>query len=85
MMRREDMSKHYVVTIYSDREPGDVQIVGPFEDGEEAAGEWGREWQEANDDNPCWQTVTLPDNFKPEIVAPGKTWPKEAKANEQPS
>jgi hypothetical protein len=63
------MTKHYVVATLADVVPGDVRIVGPFEN-QDAAAAWGEMWQEVNGDNPCWQCVTLPDGFVPEIVAP---------------
>lgn len=63
------MMKHYVVCIHADREPGDVNIVGPFESNGYAAA-WGHRWQERNGDNPCWNTVALPDGFVPTISAP---------------
>ena len=64
------MSKHYVVAVYSDEEPGDVKIVGPFQDSDRA-GRWGRKWQRTNGDNPCWNTVTLPDGVTSvKITAP---------------
>lgn len=63
------MLKHYVVATRADIEPGDVKIVGPFES-QDAASTWGEMWQDVNGDNPCWQTVTLPDDFAPSITAP---------------
>ncbi len=61
--------KHYTICMRSDVEPGDVKIVGPFAD-IDAAETYGVQWQEDNDDNPCWQTVTLPDGFVPSITDP---------------
>ncbi len=63
------MFKHYVVCTLSDIQPGDVKIVGPF-DHIDAASSYGEMWQDVNGDNPCWQTVTLPDGFVPSITAP---------------
>lgn len=63
------MTKHYVVTMRSDIEPGDVKIVGPFNSAFNAEA-YGLTWQEENGDNPCWNTVTLPDGFVPSITAP---------------
>ncbi len=63
------MTKHFVVATTADVKPGDVKIVGPFID-LVAAIEWGEGWQRDNGDNPCWQTVTLPDGFVPSITAP---------------
>jgi hypothetical protein len=63
------MTKHYVVCLRSDIEPGDVKIVGPFENAD-AASNYGEMWQDVNGDNPCWNTVTLPDGFVPSITAP---------------
>lgn len=61
------MNKHYTIVMRSDIEPGDVKIVGPFED-QDAAEAYGVKWQESHDDNPCWQTLTLPNGFTPSIV-----------------
>jgi hypothetical protein len=63
------MFKHYVVCMRSDIEPGDIKIVGPFKD-IDAASAYGAQWQWDNDDNPCWQALTLPDGFVPSITAP---------------
>jgi hypothetical protein len=65
------MHKHYVVCTRSDVKPGNVQIVGPFPT-EVAAARWGKLWQVRHNDNPCWQTVTLPDGFVPSIAAPSE-------------
>jgi hypothetical protein len=63
------MHKHYVICTHSDVQPGDVKIVGPFEN-QDAAAIYGEMWQDVNGDNPCWQTVTLPDGFVPTITTP---------------
>ena len=63
------MTKHYTICMRPDVEPGDVKIVGPF-DTEDLAAAYGENWGRANADNPCWQTVTLPDGFVPSITAP---------------
>jgi hypothetical protein len=36
-----------------------VTLVVPFTD-QGAAAVWGREWQAANGDNPCWQCIDVP-------------------------
>jgi len=59
--------KPYVLTWTGGNLPTDVDlethilINGPF-DTEAAAGDWGREWQDDNGDNPCWQVVMLSKN-----------------------
>lgn len=60
---------HYVVLIRNDIRPGTVGIVGPFGD-EEAAAEYGADWQDQNGDNPCWLTVPLEDGYVPQVRQP---------------
>lgn len=54
------MSKPYILTWRSDIDPGSIKIVGPFETSGQACA-WGRVWQKAHQDNPCWQEIWLDD------------------------
>lgn len=63
------ISKPYVLTWRSDIDPGSVKIVGPF-DTESKAASWGRVWQKAHQDNPCWQVINL-DNDRIALGGPG--------------
>lgn len=56
--------KPYVMTWQGGTNPSDVDletriaIYGPFKTEEEAK-DWGKSWQDDNEDNPCWQLVIL--------------------------
>lgn len=54
------MVKDYVLVWRSDVSPGSIKLVGPF-DTESQASSWGRVWQKAHQDNPCWQCIQLAD------------------------
>lgn len=46
--------EHWVMTF--NPHDGCIKVHGPF-DNEAAAAGYGRRWQQANDDNPCWNTL----------------------------
>ena len=48
------MREYLYVVIYN---PG-LRIVGPFKSSQ-AAVRFGEAWQEANEDNPCWNTISF--------------------------
>lgn len=59
------MVKDYVLVWRSDISPGTIKLVGPFDGnprGKGSAETWGRIWQKAHQDNPCWQVISLDDN-----------------------
>lgn len=53
---------YYVILYYPD-----LRVIGPFDNGEQAS-LWGRKWQKANGDNPCWNTNDRISPYKDLII-----------------
>lgn len=60
---------YYVVIMFPAPDLGTspVKLVGPFTDSDSAA-TWGRNWQQTNNDIPCWQVVEYPHGAVPVIT-----------------
>lgn len=62
-IKRERMRMYVMTFDPNNSRVGDdiLCLYGPFKDRTEAA-EFGRKWQEANSDSPCWNTIMIPDD-----------------------